>query len=41
MINRQSTDLSAVTAASPEAAGSRRSRRTEILILTARVNFNP
>jgi hypothetical protein len=32
---------SASTAASLEAAVSRLSRRSEILILTARVNFNP
>lgn len=34
-------NLTATTVASTEAAGSRRSRRMEILILTARVNFNP
>lgn len=33
--------LSAVSVASVEVAATRRSRRTEILILTARVNFNP
>lgn len=32
---------SVIAAASREAAVSRRSRRAEILILTARVNFNP
>ncbi len=41
MTMRRPSNLPADTAASPEAAESQRSRRMEILILTARVNFNP
>jgi hypothetical protein len=41
MMQLRPRHISVATAASAEAAVSRRSRRTEILILTARVNFNP
>jgi hypothetical protein len=40
-MNRATGKLQVSTAASIEAAVSRLSRRKEILILTARVNFNP
>jgi hypothetical protein len=40
-MQRSTGTYSASTAASHEAAVSRLSRRSEILILTARVNFNP